>query len=263
MDYLSTGQAAKLLSVTTDTVLKWIKRGRIPAVRTAGGHYRISSTRIQSMLRGDRKEALRPAAGYVPEEKDDANGLGPFVHCWEFFSVDGQVRQDCLRCVAYKAKAEKCYELSQLSEESGFQGIFCKASCEKCPYYVQQASAPLNILIISDRIERQLAAREQDSSRLKVRFASCEYECSLLVDTFRPDFVILDCGMNLDKSRELCEHLRSDPRIPGVRIITVVPPHVDKESLEFCDGTICIRLEKTVPAETIGSWIRFLTEKIG
>ena len=38
---LTTGQAAKLCSVTPDTILKWLKRGRLNGVRTAGGHYRI------------------------------------------------------------------------------------------------------------------------------------------------------------------------------------------------------------------------------
>ena len=41
-EYFSTGQAAKLCAVTPDTVLKWIKRGRLRARRTPGGHYRIS-----------------------------------------------------------------------------------------------------------------------------------------------------------------------------------------------------------------------------
>jgi excisionase family DNA binding protein len=33
---LSTGRAAELCSVTPDTILKWIKRGRLSGVRTAG-----------------------------------------------------------------------------------------------------------------------------------------------------------------------------------------------------------------------------------
>jgi len=36
-DMVSTGQAAKLCSVTPDTILKWIKNNKIEAVQTAGG----------------------------------------------------------------------------------------------------------------------------------------------------------------------------------------------------------------------------------
>ena len=45
--YLSTGKAAKALSVTPDTVLKWIKSGKLDARRTAGGHYRIHPGEIE------------------------------------------------------------------------------------------------------------------------------------------------------------------------------------------------------------------------
>ena len=45
----TTGQAARLCSVTPDTVLKWIKAGRIEAQRTAGGHYRISPQELERL----------------------------------------------------------------------------------------------------------------------------------------------------------------------------------------------------------------------
>ena len=53
---LSTGKVAKLLSVTPDTVLKWIKNGQLPATRTAGGHYRIAQRDL------DAPVATRPSA---------------------------------------------------------------------------------------------------------------------------------------------------------------------------------------------------------
>ena len=39
---ITTGEAADMCCVTPDAVLKWIKGGKIPGVRTAGGHYRIN-----------------------------------------------------------------------------------------------------------------------------------------------------------------------------------------------------------------------------
>jgi excisionase family DNA binding protein len=61
---LSTGNAARLLSVTPDTVLKWIKSGRLPAIRTAGGPYRIARRDIAALMGDDAgaQAATRPAS---------------------------------------------------------------------------------------------------------------------------------------------------------------------------------------------------------
>ena len=47
---LSTGAAARLCSVNPDTVLKWIKKGRLPATRTVGGHYRIEEQDLAALI---------------------------------------------------------------------------------------------------------------------------------------------------------------------------------------------------------------------
>jgi excisionase family DNA binding protein len=49
-DLYSTFQAAKVLGVSPDTVLKWIKAGKLPASRTLGGHYRIRRDTIAELL---------------------------------------------------------------------------------------------------------------------------------------------------------------------------------------------------------------------
>lgn len=48
-EFISTGQAAKICAVTPDTVLKWIKGGRLNARRTPGGHYRIDRRDLQEL----------------------------------------------------------------------------------------------------------------------------------------------------------------------------------------------------------------------
>jgi excisionase family DNA binding protein len=45
--YLTTFEAAKLISVTPDSILKWIKSGKLAAFRTPGGHYRINIDNIK------------------------------------------------------------------------------------------------------------------------------------------------------------------------------------------------------------------------
>ena len=41
-NYLTTRDAAALFDVDPATVLRWIKSGKIPAIRTPGGHYHIN-----------------------------------------------------------------------------------------------------------------------------------------------------------------------------------------------------------------------------
>ena len=61
-ELLTTGKAARFCSVKPDTVLKWIKKGRLPAARTAGGHYRI-----------EEQDLLPPGSGH-PGHQDAGDG---------------------------------------------------------------------------------------------------------------------------------------------------------------------------------------------
>ncbi|MBW1878690.1 MAG: helix-turn-helix domain-containing protein, partial [Deltaproteobacteria bacterium] len=74
-DHLSTGQAANLLSVTADTVLKWIKKGKIPATRTAGGPYRVLWSVVQALREGTLEPSVEPENGQP-------------VFCLEFHATD-------------------------------------------------------------------------------------------------------------------------------------------------------------------------------
>ena len=76
---LTTGQAARLCSVTPDTVLKWIRSGSLSARRTAGGHHRIDERDLERFLvPSDALEVIPPeeASAEAP-----ANGL--MRYCWE------------------------------------------------------------------------------------------------------------------------------------------------------------------------------------
>ena len=48
-ELLSTGEVARLCGVTRDAVLKWIKKGKLPATQTPGGHFRIPREACQGM----------------------------------------------------------------------------------------------------------------------------------------------------------------------------------------------------------------------
>jgi excisionase family DNA binding protein len=204
---LSTGQAARLLSVTPDTVLKWIKQGRVPAAQTAGGHYRIAREHIEHLVK----------AQDLPVYASPPPGL---VYCWEYYSATGEINPQCEECVVYKARALHCYEMSDLPPEAGFAGTYCKTSCEECSYYRELIARPKRVLIVTDSVRlRERLQREKQSARVQFEFASCEYECSAIVHSFKPEYVVIDCSLPDDACADLCSHLATDPRIPGVQII--------------------------------------------
>jgi len=214
MNMMSTGQASKLLSVTPDTILKWIKQGKIPAIRTPGGHYRIS---------GDDIDDYITRATQSVDSLQSSAGAG-LVYCWEYFAVGGQTKLECFDCLVYRAQAFKCYEMNHLSKETGYNGGSCSSDCDTCSYLRFQRKSPYNVLVICDNEEtHERLISENSDKRLNLQFATCEYECSLLIDRFRPDFVVVDCAMQEDKCRELCHHLASDPRINGNAIILATP----------------------------------------
>ena len=56
--YLTTFQAADILSVTPDSILKWIKSGKLKARRTPGGHYRIPRENVVLLLKESKQENI-------------------------------------------------------------------------------------------------------------------------------------------------------------------------------------------------------------
>lgn len=229
MSYVSTGQVARLLSVTPDTVLKWIKKGKLPAIKTAGGHYRIP--------RNSLDELLNPTKD-LPEGSPARRGRES-VPCWEYNAVNDQIKDECRSCLVFKAQGTKCYEVGKFLKETGYGGVCCPFSCEECAYYKDQLNRTVNVLIFTDsETLKKSLTEESELSRFSLRFTSCEYNCSFIVDSFRPEFVVVDCAMESDKCRELCEHLAKDPRIPGVKIALAVPQ--GKECGEGFQGDISV-----------------------
>jgi excisionase family DNA binding protein len=48
--YLRTAQVAELLSVSPKTVSRWAQEGRLPYLRTLGGHRRYPDAEIRALL---------------------------------------------------------------------------------------------------------------------------------------------------------------------------------------------------------------------
>jgi len=131
-EYLTTFQAADMLSVSPDAVLKWIKSGKIIAYKTPGGHYRIEKKEIDTIIK--KTDA--------PPLSETGTTTKRFPYCWEYNGQKNCNENDCENCLVYKARALKCYEMSALPPEFGHLKRFCKSSCFTCEYY--------NIIIASN-----------------------------------------------------------------------------------------------------------------
>jgi excisionase family DNA binding protein len=55
--YLHTAEVAELLHVSPKTVSRWAKEGRLPFLKTLGGHRRYPEAEIRDLAEGLREEA--------------------------------------------------------------------------------------------------------------------------------------------------------------------------------------------------------------
>jgi hypothetical protein len=149
----------------------------------------------------------------------DASPERPFRYCWEHGWDEGQ-HQDCGECVVYHLRAQRCYEMAQLDPDARPSLSFCDGACEGCDFYRRIRGQKTNVLVVTD--DKRLGATlelARPPEDFNVRVADCEYTCSLLVDSYRPDFVVVDCTLGPDLAAQIRYHLAQDPRIPFVRII--------------------------------------------
>jgi excisionase family DNA binding protein len=239
MRYLTTGEVAKLFSVTRDTVLKWIKQGKLPARKTAGGHFRIPEEALQQSLGTPPKTIPQSEASSHPE---------PPIYCWEYFARDGKTKEQCLDCLVYKVKGTKCYEVADFLKKIGFGATCCSSDCEDCGYYKLGLSRSPKVLIVTNNesLEESLT-RESGSGRMELKFARWDFDCSFVIDSFRPEYVIVDCQDDFGRYERLSRHLKNDPRIPGVKILLAVPwPR--KSAADFREDPTVIGLPLTISA---------------
>ena len=227
--FLTTGQAANRCSVTSDTVLKWIRSGRLPARRTAGGHHRIDER--------DLSLVLRPSVERVP-----AGGRhGRIQYCWEF-NGNGTLLDGCRDCVVYRLKAQRCYEVARLAEVEGHSGLFCRESCDRCEYYARVRGQATNVLVVTDDAALVASLREgAGGAPFNLEIADCEYACSAAVDRFRPDFAVVDCSLGREAAEDICHHLAADPRIPFARVIVAASAG---ELSQLCETDVFARIER-------------------
>lgn len=213
--FLTTGQAAKLCSVTPDTILKWIRKGRLEAARTAGGHFRIERRHLESLIPTPR------ATDSSPQQSSESHSSA--LRCWEYLRGRGAVREDCKQCVVYRVGASRCFLMAGLEQDIGHGRHFCHSSCKDCVYFRRVRGLPTNVLVITsdERLIERLA--EEDNGSIVLRFARNAYDASTIIQDFRPAFAVIDEELLSTGESGLLDAMSSDPRIPGMRIILVVP----------------------------------------
>ncbi|MFH1581091.1 MAG: helix-turn-helix domain-containing protein [Pseudomonadota bacterium] len=127
--HFTTTEVARLLSVAPDTVLKWVKAGKIGAYLTPGGHSRIPAEEVEKMLPNSRINKH--------SEKHQSERSDSFQYCWEFFAESGKLSENCSHCIAYRSRSQRCYEMKHIPKEFGHLKLNCKVSCEECEYFLQ------------------------------------------------------------------------------------------------------------------------------
>src|SRR3990170_1913664 len=94
-DYLTTTQAARLLAVSPDTVLKLVRAGKVKSSRTLGGHFRIPMSELGAL--GSGKATYTGVTAAAP----------PVMHqyCWEFLAAGGEIKVECRDCITFRSRA--------------------------------------------------------------------------------------------------------------------------------------------------------------
>ena len=224
---LTTGEVAKLCGVTPDAVLKWIKKGKLPATRTVGGHYRVSRDACVALgLAKSNGEELPDAVGGHP-----AGSRIP-QRCWEYFGLQGTPPETCTNCLVYQSQAQYCYRLAELCELAGQGHAFCATDCQECPFYrACQGMATTVLVITRDGSLRRGLEKGYDPEKISLHFARSGYESSRVIGKVRPAVVVLDSELPEVREGTLPESIAHDDRIPGAKIF-VASRAGDKETVE-------------------------------
>ncbi len=220
---LTTGQVAELCSVKPDTVRKWIRRGRLKALRTAGGHNRIPWEQVLPYLPESGKE---PVPGATPGNDCPALPL----RCWEYMAGrggDGAVRKECRACVVFRIRASWCFEVAGLDCDIGHLKRFCSKSCNDCAYFQRVTSDSIRVLLISPDPGPDLQNLDEVEPPVELLWVPGPYEASVAVGDFHPAFVLVDDLLLTPSNHGLLDALANDCRVPGMKLILLTAPGND------------------------------------
>jgi excisionase family DNA binding protein len=132
--YFTTNDIAQMCNVTRQTVINWIKGGKVTANLTPGGHRRVLREDLVSFFQDNRMDIS------IVEEFEKEN-RGRIPYCWEYHAVGFPSRSsqhECERCITREAYALHCYALVHAL---GKERDACHTGCENCGYYKRYGAA--------------------------------------------------------------------------------------------------------------------------
>ncbi|MEW5922457.1 MAG: hypothetical protein AB1746_00565, partial [Candidatus Zixiibacteriota bacterium] len=91
-----------------------------------------------------------------------------------------------------------------------------------------------------------------DTNGLHIRFVFSEYDCAMMIEKFRPDYVVVDCTLGRRRTEMVCRSLFNDPRIPVVRLILSSKA---KKLSEYCDKEVFGWIKKPFTIEQLKNCI--------
>jgi len=92
---MTTTELARLCGVSRFTIINWLKRGRIKAIRTVGRHYRIPVSEALSLLRTfeeKKKASSSGSGGHFRQQKQTTNGNEERGNCLTSNEKNKQVK---------------------------------------------------------------------------------------------------------------------------------------------------------------------------
>jgi len=96
----------------------------------------------------------------------------------------------------------------------------CDSDCSECEYFKLVSGQATNILVISSS-KRLITDMEniERHAEYQFRFADNEYDAAVMIQEFRPDYIIVDCALGKKRTSMVCKSLYNDTRLPVARII--------------------------------------------
>jgi excisionase family DNA binding protein len=126
--YFTTNDIAQMCNVTRQTVINWIKNGKLKANLTPGGHRRVLREDLLAFFQKNQIDAA-----IIQDFEDKFRKKTPY--CWEYFSMGFAGRSsahECHGCPVKRAQAQRCFVIAPLRRETE---NLCHISCEQCSYY--------------------------------------------------------------------------------------------------------------------------------